>query len=39
MVWRACERRKGREMMIVLMGGIAAVTIYLLYALVNPEKF
>ncbi|USK31135.1 potassium-transporting ATPase subunit F [Bacillus sp. CMF21] len=21
------------------MGGIAAVTIYLLYALVNPEKF
>ncbi|MFY0761760.1 potassium-transporting ATPase subunit F [Metabacillus dongyingensis] len=25
--------------MIVLLGGIAAVTIYLLYALINPEKF
>ncbi|WP_373464701.1 potassium-transporting ATPase subunit F [Bacillus sp. V2I10] len=26
-------------MMIVLAGCIVAVTIYLLYALVNPEKF
>ncbi|MGP1908739.1 MULTISPECIES: potassium-transporting ATPase subunit F [unclassified Metabacillus] len=25
--------------MIVLLGGIAAITLYLLYALVNPEKF
>ncbi|OHR65737.1 K+-transporting ATPase subunit F [Bacillus sp. HMSC76G11] len=26
-------------MMIVLLLGIAAITLYLLYALVNPEKF
>ncbi|MGD6794451.1 MULTISPECIES: potassium-transporting ATPase subunit F [Metabacillus] len=26
-------------MTIVLLGGIAAITLYLLYALVNPEKF
>ncbi|MCM3597619.1 potassium-transporting ATPase subunit F [Metabacillus idriensis] len=25
--------------MIVLLLGIAAITLYLLYALVNPEKF